>query len=184
MKKQYKCIKQFMDIKIWTIGGDTSHIWHEYYSFLISKEDQLEGYSYIDKNMVEFLKDYFEEVKEEPEYEFSKFIVLSGDNYITILWKKLLISRSNWEILYWGNYKLSGVIPKYITTTFSELKAGDVFILERNLKDMCISNFSIFIWKDTRGYYTWQFLWNDDWIEYIWIINSEWRDEECIKFIN
>jgi len=157
--KKFKCIKKFMNIPVWTI-------WEQLPFNLDIRFKYDEKFSDIDIRIVEFLTDFFEEVKEE--IDFNEWVGRYWDA-LYIKWRKQLFSYKDWTIIYKDDY-LSINELNYKKTTMDNLKYWDVFC---DIQDEYeLDDFSIFIWKDNDWDYICQYLDKNTWVEYI--------DNDCI----
>ena len=78
MKKQFKCIKQFCDIDVWEIW--VFYMWTPWTFYDFNPLIWTATYKkFVDSREVEFLTEYFQEIKEEPKIDFSKWIGRSWD---------------------------------------------------------------------------------------------------------
>ena len=134
--KKYKTIKQFINIPVWSIGKLDTSLWlldkrYAQAEFQWSSDGvDLYRYSYH-KDIVEFLTEYFEEIKEE-QIDFSKFIGRCNRDLV-IKWFKGLKSLSDWDITYSNCNIRNYTFPiSYTEGRLSHWQYWDVFFIKWN----------------------------------------------------
>ena len=169
--KKFKTLKQFLDMPVGSIGTQESN--NTNYTF------RYDGYRYhMSNDVVEFLTEYFEEIKEE-QIDFSKFIGRCNTE-LCIKWDKCLKSLSDWDITYSNINRDIYTDPiSYTECTLSDLKYWDVYIYKSD-NEKYKQNYKIYLFL-SEGKYMYQQLtnvWCYEFIDYWW--NT--ADEECYKF--
>jgi len=185
--KKYKTIKQFINIPVWSIGKLDTSLWlldkrYAQAEFQWSSDGvDLYRYSYH-KDIVEFLTEYFEEIKEQ--IDFSKFIGRCNTE-LCIKWTKYLKSFEYWDIRYSTiNRDIYNDPICYTECKLSDLQYWDVFFVKW-MDINRLAHYGIFMGIDNKWIYHFQrlpdFIWMD--IRTELIINNYYSyDKDVYKF--